>query len=414
VRRALVLLALTLAAVLLLSRVSPLRRGVRITRVAAPGDPVIVIGDPRELRDGGTLGSSRFAATSAGLALYGEDGRHRLTLDRRVGLASHDLVAACVWGDRIVAAAADGSLLVAKDAFRVDATISDIASLGGAVLLATSDRGLLRWRGGPEAEILVADVEVTALAVSPVAAAAATAQGEIWILDDRGNRRLAGSGEDRVLALAWDGDGLLVGREDRIEGAGWSQSGGASALAASGGLIYAARPDGGVAIFRPGGGGERSTLSGVRIHRLRAIAGGVLAFGHGGAWRIGEDGEAERWLEAPPSRLASARVSALLAEPDALWVGGERGVDVLAGDETRHLSLPPVQALVASPPEVIAVTAGGRFRIDRALRPRPDRGPAHAAPTLVVATSGGLLWVGTREGLLGFRLLPPIGDPPKS
>jgi hypothetical protein len=460
-----------LATLVLLPRLTSLRRprrSVAIERLPAPTEAVRVLADASETRDGGRLGDRRFLATSGGLVLDGAEGGDPLTLDRGLGAASHDLLAACSWNDRIVGAAGDGSLLVwsrgHSSAFRVAAPLHDVGALGPALLLAT-DLGLFRWTGGDEAREVseLGEVGVATLAVGPTGAAAATARGDVWLVDDDGARLLVPADEDRVVAMTWDGDALWLGRGERLDRVATTggvvrvrADGGVTALAAAAGQIFVARPEGGVLLFRPGAGGERSTLAGVRIHRLRVLADGVVAFGRGGAWRIDANGIAERWGEAPALELASGRVAALLVERDALWVGTERGLDVVEGDTIRHLPLPPVLAIVATPDtgEVLAVTTAGRLRVDREWRVRRDLGPAplvEATPRVVtpaglvtardeglaltdpltgttrrlrppvptgrvtaLGIAGDLLWVGTDDGLLGFPLLPLLAAPPQS
>jgi hypothetical protein len=472
VRRALLAVPFAILALLLVPRFHRLGRAplrFAVERIAPPLDRVTAIGDGSESRDGG-LATERFVATSAGLRLFGDDGRHLRTLDRALGMPSHDLVAAVAWGDRIVAAARDGSLVLAgprgDEVHHLAAEITDLAVLGDAVLVATADRGLLRWTGGELAEQLEipADVAIVTLVVGERGVAAATARGEIWLVPAHDDpRRLLSAPDDVPVTLAWEGPDLLIGRGDRIErldAAGrlvrLRSDLGAVSLAARNGWIFAARAEGGVVVFRPGHGGERSTLSEIPVHRLRAVDGAVLAFGRGGAWRLDGDGIADRWVAEVPSVLAVPRVAALLVEKGELWVGNERGLDILDANGARHVPLPPVRALVASPDtrEVIALTASGHLRIDRLGRVHRDLGPAptlDATPRLtlpeglVVGDATGLsltdplswrarrlrtpiglgrvtalarqgddLWVGTDEGLIRLPLAPLLAVPPQS
>jgi hypothetical protein len=339
-----------------------------------------------EARDGAVLEGKIFVGTPGGLLVYdplapGTAGAARLerTVTWIDGLASVDASVTVAWGDRLAVAgeAAAVTLLDRRGLQTLElpgaGAVSDLAASAGQLIIATQRGGLLAWDGRQAVRLL--REEVTALAPDGERLAAATATGAVYARRTAGNLGLVARVDERVTALAWDGDALLVGHAfglERVDADGTRHrlradlSVTALLSDAAAGRVFVATAAAGVVALDGVGDRDRAAeerfLGRTRVTRLRALAGEAIAFGPNTAWRLTA---AASLVDTIPAPLTEERVTAVAVAGEVVWVGSAAGVDVLdtAGEPLFHLALPPVNALRARPDrhDVIAATAEGAY-----------------------------------------------------
>ena len=400
----------------------------------------------REVRDVVAVAGRTLTLTPGG-ALLGARGGARLltTLD---GLADVDLRAAAPFGDGVALGGADGRLtLVGPERVRVlrvgkaKGPVQDVVASGGMLFVAWLGGGAVAVEPGASRAVALdaepgrgrrADLQsVSALAVDRNRYALGTTDGHVHLGDGRGLKRVcAGVPGGRVMALAFDGDTLLVGTPVGLhvpDGRGaCTQLRGdllVTALHVDDPLLYAATFDDGVYVLDRSGGGARPVahlLPRTRIDRLRLLGGdleGTLAaIGPGGAHAV--TAAAARPLPLPrggdgDGRLHGAHVTALLRGPAGrLWVGTfEHGITLLGpgGEVVGHLPRQPeatarqINALawlpdtrdvaVATVRGILLVGEGGERRIG------PPEGLAGNEVSALAVGSDGALLAATNRGL---------------
>jgi ligand-binding sensor domain-containing protein len=399
-----------------------------------------------QVRDVVALAGRTVVLTSGG-ALLGTRGGARLltTLD---GLADVDVRAAAPFGDGVALGGADGRItLLGPERVRV----LHVGKATGPVQEVVAADGLLfvAWLGGgavalePGALRAVAlDAEpgrgrradlasVSALAVDRNRYALGTTDGHVHVGDGRGLRRVcAAVPGGRVMALAFDGDSLLVGTPLGLyvpDGRGaCTQLHGdllVTALRGDGPLLHVATFDDGVHVLDRSGGRARRVahlLPRTRIDHLRLLGGdldGTLAaIGPGGAHAI--TAAAARPLPLPrggdsDGRLHGGHVTALLHGPAGrLWVGTfEHGITLLGpgGEVVGHLPRQPevtarqtnAFAWLPDTREVAVATVRGVLLLgeagERRITPQEGLG-GNEVSALAVAGDGALL-AATNRGL---------------
>jgi len=370
----------------------------RIGQARTPG--VVVITATHEARDVAVAdGSQTVWIVSAGAVVgYGSSGPPR-SIGWSEGLETTAPTAICAAGAAAVVAGSDGSLTVLEGdrAYSVrlaSAPITDLAADGTTVYAATRD-GLFVWPiGAPMAGRRLAGHDVTALALGAAGLAVGIADGSTYLLDRSGElHALASAGDEAVTAIAWSGESLWVGRAGGLER--WDdgrrtrlRGDHVTALLADGHTLLVGTPDSGVLAIDEGGG-ERRLLGDAKVARLRRVDGRAVAVADGDVFALADGSPL---VGPPPGGLASAAVSAVAILGDEVWVGGERGIDVLDEHGGWLRREAPSTAVLA-------------------IASRPESGE------MVVATTDGVLLfrhgtahrVGAREGLLGARVSASAG-----
>jgi hypothetical protein len=400
----------------------------------------------REVRDVAAVAGRTVVLTSGGAVVGGGRGARLLTtLD---GLGDVDLRVAAPFPGGVAVGGADGRLtLLGPDRARV----VRIGKAGGPVQEIVAAGGLLfvAWLGGgavafdpASARAVPLDAEpgrgrradlasVAALAVDRGRYALGTVDGHVEVGDGRGLRRVcAGVPGGRVMALAFEGDTLLVGTPLGIyvpdgRGACTRVRGDllVTALYTDGALLYVATFDDGVHVLDRSGGGARTVahlLPRTRVDHLRLLGGdldGILAaVGPGGAHAL--TAATARPLELPRAgdgdgRLHGGHVTALLRGPAGrLWVGTfEHGITLLGpgGDVVGHLPRQPEAtarqtnafAFLPDTGEVAVATVRGVLFVGDAgeRRVTPEQGLAGNEVSALAVGRDGALLAATNRGL---------------
>src|SRR5262249_13466173 len=221
-------------------------------------------------------------------------------------------------------------------------SIVDLAADARTVYAATH-AGLLVWKlGAAAATRLLVDADVTAIALGPGGLAVGLGDGSVVVVENGAPRTLAPPGDDAVTAIAWNGDGLWVGRPAGLER--WD--GGRRARVRADTHVTALLPDGRTLLVGTGdagvlaldeGGGERRLLGDARVTRLRRVDGQAVAIAAAEVYGLADGAP---FVGPAPARLAVAAVTSVALLGDEVWVGGERGVDVLdaQGAFLRHVA----------------------------------------------------------------------------
>jgi hypothetical protein len=401
----------------------------------------------REVRDVAAVAGRTVVLTSGGALVGGGRGGTRLltTLD---GLADVDLRAAAPFGDGVALGGADGRLtLVGPDRVRVlkigaaHGPVQEIVAAGGLLFVAWLGGGAVALDpAGLRAMPLDAEpgrgrradlASVAALAVDRGRYALGTVDGHVHVGDGRGLRRVCGAVPGgRVMALAFEGDTLLVGTPLGLyvpdgRGACTPVRGDllVTALRVDGALLHVATFDDGVHVLDRSAGAGRTVahlLPRTRIDRLRLLGGeheGTLAaIGPGGAHAL--TASAARPLALPrlpdgDGRLHGAHVTALLRGPAGrLWVGTfEHGITLLGpgGDVVGHLPRQPEAtarqtnafAFMPDTGEVAVATVRGVLFIGDAgeRRVTPEQGLAGNEVSALAVGRDGALLTATNRGL---------------
>jgi ligand-binding sensor domain-containing protein len=403
----------------------------------------------REVRDVAAVAGRTVVLTSGGAVLSsrGSRGGARLltTLD---GLGDVDLRVAAPFGDGVALGGADGRItLLGPERVR----ILRVGQARGPVQELVASGGLLfaAWLGGGAVALepaggraVALDAEpgkgrradlgsVSALAVDRSRYALGTTAGHVHVGDGRGLRQVCTAVPGgRVMALAFDGDALLVGTPlglFQADGRGaCTQLRGdllVTALRGDGPLLHVATFDDGVHVLDRSGGAVRQAahlLPRTRVDHLRALggdlAGTLAAVGPGGAHAL--TSTAARPLDLPRAgdgdgRLHGGHVTALLRGPAGrLWVGTfEHGITLLGpgGDVVGHLPRQPeatarqVNALALLPDtgEVAVATVRGIVLVGEAGERRltPQEGLVGNEVSAVAVARDGALLAATNRGL---------------
>jgi hypothetical protein len=242
-------------------------------------------------RDGVSLGGRLVVATAAGLRTPGEP---HIT---RFGRA--EVTAVTAQGGTIILGAADGSVTVVPSAadgeeaaeirFAGQGAVTELAVEGDRLYVGT-EHGLIVWDG--ERATAPAGVgPVTAMAAGPEGVAIGTAGGQLFRARGARIEAMEATLDDRVTALAWDGDSLLAGTPFallRITGAHVRtvrNDVNVTAILVEGARIYLGTFDDGV-VRLEADGREHRLVGREHVRRLRWIGGRPVAFGDGGAWDL--------------------------------------------------------------------------------------------------------------------------------
>jgi hypothetical protein len=408
----------------------------------------------REMRDVAAVAGRTVVLTSGGVVLNagGSRGGARLltTLD---GLADVDLRVAAPFGDGVALGGADGRItLVGPEAVKIlrvgkaTGPVQEVVAAGGLLFVAWLGGGAVALEPG-RLRAVALDAEpgrgrradlasVSALAVDQRRYALGTTDGHVHVGDGRGLRRVCTAVPGgRVMALAFDGDTLLVGTPLGLyvpDGRGaCTQLRGdllVTALHGDGPLLHVATFDDGVHVLDHSGGAVRAVahlLPRTRIDHLRLLGGeleGTLAaIGPGGAHALSAAAARPLGLlqgsfgdgVGDDGRLHGGHVTALLRGPGGrLWVGTfEHGITLLGpgGEVVGHLPRQPEAtarqtnafAFMPETGEVAVATVRGVLLIGEAgeRRVTPQEGLAgNEVSALAVARDGALL-AATNRGL---------------
>src|SRR5262249_44985267 len=155
-------------------------------------------------------------------------------------------------------------------------------------------------------------------------------------------RAIAPPGDEAVTAIAWNGDGLWVGRPGGLER--WDGGRRArvradahvTALLSDGRTLLVGTGDARVLALAGGGGGGR-LLGAARVARLRGVDGRAVAIADAAVSALADGAP---FVGPAPAGLAVAAVTSVALLGDEVWIGGERGVDVLdlRGAFLRHVT----------------------------------------------------------------------------
>ncbi|MBI5479345.1 MAG: hypothetical protein HY906_10840, partial [Deltaproteobacteria bacterium] len=299
----------------------------------------------REVRDVVAVAGRTVVLTPGGALLGGRGGSRLLTtLD---GLADVDLRVAAPFGDGVALGGADGRItLVGPERVKIlrvgkaTGPVQEVVAAGGLLFVGWLGGGAVALEPGALRAVALdaepghgrrADLaSVAALAVDRHRYALGTTDGHVHVGDGRGLRRVcAAVPGGRVMALAFDGDTLLVGTPlglFRADGRGaCTQLRGdllVTALHGDGPLLHVATFDDGVHVLDRSGGAVRAVahlLPRTRIDHLRRLGGdldgALAAIGPGGAHAL--TAAAARPLPLPrggdgDGRLHGGHVTALL------------------------------------------------------------------------------------------------------
>ncbi|MBI4508561.1 MAG: hypothetical protein HY698_02920 [Deltaproteobacteria bacterium] len=406
-------------------------------RIDVPPRPgLLALTSTRDMRDGIAARGKLLVASSGGVLVHDEAGHLERIMTWEHGLGSTITTALAEYRGMVAVGTADGSvtLLDAEDSrvarFQIgdakEAAVTELVADGDMLYVGTSGLGLIAWDGRTAVATSFGDgrepPDITALARGPSGLAVGTSSG---VLLRRGSGYLApldrGEGrKERVTALAWNGDALLVGTpfglsQREAEGTWRKLLDGVLVTAilsdAVSGRLYVGTFDQGVIVLSPSGG-ERRLLGQERINRLRWVGDRPVAFGSGGAWDLSGH-VATLLVPTGTSALSGPHVTALLHHGGAIWVGTqEDGVDVLRtdGSLSRHFPRPGFRkgASKITHLETLGETAGvlvstreGILRVDSHgaddFRPSGERIPHE--DVRAAAQLSGLVAVATTRGV---------------
>jgi hypothetical protein len=268
-----------------ISRSAAGERSVTVQRASVTALSVPAL--PEGTRDGASLDGRLVVATPAGLRRPGEG------TALRFGQA--EVTAMTVQGTAVILGAADGSITrIAGDEaeevrFEGFGAVTELASDGARLYVGGPD-GLIVWDG--ERAISPAGIgPVTAMAAGREGIAIGTAGGELWLASGSKLEAMEAKLDDRITALAWDGDSLLAGTPFallRITGTNVRtvrSDLSVTAILMDGTRIYLGTFDDGV-VRLEADGREHRLVGREHVRRLRWIGGRPVAFGDGGAWDL--------------------------------------------------------------------------------------------------------------------------------
>ena len=238
-------------------------------------------------RDGALVEGRLVVATAAGLRVAGEDRAHVF--------GESEVTAMTAYRGRAVFGTADGTVVVATERlgealrFPGFGQITELCADGDRLYVGTVD-GLVVWDGTAKTPALPLGT-VTALAPGPRGVAVGTAEGDLFLARDGAVEPLPARVEDRISALAWDGEALYVGTPFALLRVAGSEVHtvrrdlSVTAILIHGGDLYLGTFDDGVVALDPSGR-ERRLVGREHVRHLRVIGERPVAFGDGGAWDL--------------------------------------------------------------------------------------------------------------------------------